>query len=109
MLWSKPAKSLRPGDLIIFSLPGRSTNPGLDAKDVRPERHGEGYLFTIEHFWVVANTHGAQVAVRTRQGGIRILDTADGRMHVASWWERLIYRRRFPRPACGTPHSAPPA
>ncbi|MGD0463578.1 MAG: hypothetical protein ABSB74_13920 [Tepidisphaeraceae bacterium] len=88
---------------MIFSLPTRGTHPGLGAKDVRPERHGEGYLYIIDKFWVVAQTRDKQVVVKTRKGRIHLLDTADPRLHVASWWQRLIYRHRFPKPEPCTP------
>ena len=109
MLWPRPAKSFRPGDRVIFSMPRHGANPGIGAKDIRPERRGEGYRYIVQDFWIVANTDGAQVEVKTRQGRIHILDAADARMHIASWWQRLIYHLRFPKPQSGTPRRSLPA
>ena len=109
MLWPRPAKSFRPGDRVIFSMPRHGANPGIGAKDIRPERRGEGYRYIVQDFWIVANTDGAQVEVKTRQGRIHILDAADARMHIASWWQRLIYHHRFPKPQSGTPRRSLPA
>jgi hypothetical protein len=30
-------------------------------------------------------------------------------MHIASWWQRLIYHHRFPKPQSGTPRRSLPA
>jgi hypothetical protein len=103
MLSSKHPKSFHPGDRVIFSVARRSPNPAHGAKDVRPERKGDAYQYIVEDFLIVANTRGGQIVVKTRQGGIHVLDTDDDRVHVASWWQRLIYRHQFPKPASGTP------
>jgi hypothetical protein len=109
MLWPKPAKSFRPGDRVIFSTPRHGANPGIGAKDVRPEPNGEGYRYIVEDFWIVANTNEAQVVVKTRQGRTHVLDAADARMRVASWWQRLIHHHRFPKRQPGTPQRSLPA
>jgi hypothetical protein len=97
MLSSKPTKSFRPGDCVIFSLHRRSTHPRLGAKEIQPERHGEGYLYLVDDFWLVTQSRGAQVVVKTSRGRFHLLETDDTRLRLASWWQRLIFRHRFPK------------
>jgi len=109
MLSSKPTKSFRPGDRVIFSLRRRSTHLRIGAKDVLPERHGEGYLYLVDSFWLVTQARGALVVVTTGQGRIHLLEAADTRLHPASWWQRLIYYRRFPKLEPSAPRRGLPA
>jgi hypothetical protein len=89
--------SYRPGDRVIFSLTRHGTRVEPQAREVRPEPHGEGYVYAVDKFWVVADQHDGVIAVRTRRGKIYYVEANDPRLHVASWWQRMIYRNRFPK------------
>ena len=95
MLSSESANSFRVGDRVTFSLHRHSTRPRLGAKAVRPEPHGEGYLYMIDNCWLVAKTRGADVVVQTGRGRIHRLHATDARLQLAPWWQRLIFRNRW--------------
>jgi hypothetical protein len=97
MFSSKPASSFRVGDRVIFSLHRQDARPGRGAKTVRPEPNGEGYLYLVDNLWLVAETRGAHVVVQTGRGRIHRLNATDARLHLAPWWQRLIFRNRWPR------------
>jgi len=63
---------------------------------VRPEPLGEGYQYEVDKFWTVREVRDNELVVLTRRGKIRAVDIGDPLLHVANWWERLIYRDRFP-------------
>jgi hypothetical protein len=92
------SRTFRPGDRVIFTAPKHSAHPGPRAKEIWPEPAGEGYSYVVDKFWIVTETRGAQVAVTTRRGKVHLMDADDPHLHLASWWQRLIYRRRFPQP-----------
>jgi hypothetical protein len=91
------SKALQPGDRVIFSAIKHTSHPSPRAKDVRPEPNGEGYLYHVDKFWIVTEKREDQVFLLTRRGKVRVLGADDPRLHVASWWERLVYRKRFPQ------------
>ena len=97
MLSSKPTSTFRPGDRVIFSMHRHGTRPRLGAKVVRPEPHGEGYLYMIDNLWLVAETCGSDVVVQTGRSRIHRLNATDARLHLATWWQRLIFHNRWPR------------
>jgi hypothetical protein len=109
MISAKVPRSFRPGDCVVFTAAKHSAHPGPRAKEIRPELHGEGYVYVVDKFWVVTETRGPQVLIKTRKGKTRQLDAGDPHLHRASWWERLIYRRRFPRLEDCNPHGGVPA
>lgn len=91
------SKTLQPGDRVIFSATKHGPRPTPRAKDVRPEPNGEGYSYCVDKFWIVTEKRERQVFLLTRKGKLRVLGADDPRLHVASWWQRLIYRKRFPQ------------
>jgi hypothetical protein len=90
-------REFNPGDAVIFCVTKRGTHPGPRAKEIRPERYGDGYLYDIDKFWTVTEKRGQQVTLVTRRGKVHLVDADDPHLHRASWWQRLIYRSRFPK------------
>jgi hypothetical protein len=91
-------RNLKPGDQVIYRKPKHSTHPGRRADNVRPAPHGEDYSYHVDKFWVVARVEPDEaVVVRTRRGKEHVVSAHDPHLRRARWWERLLYRRRFPR------------
>lgn len=88
----------RSGDCVIFRKERRDTHLDLGARDVRPEPRGEGYLFVVDEFWRVSELQAGQLLLLAQRGKTRLAEANDPHLHIASWWEHLIYRRRFPKP-----------
>ena len=109
MFSRKVPRPLHPGDWVIFSAPKHGVHPGPRAKDIRPERSGEGYLYVVDKFWVVSEARGNQVVLKTRRGKAHVVDANDPNLRLASWWERLIGRRRFPKPQSSAEQNRLPA
>ena len=88
----------RIGDPVIFRVSKLSTNPGPRAEAIAPAPRGEFYSYEVDKYWVVAEARpDGKVLLRTRRGKERVLDAGNPRLRRAHWWERLLYRRRFPR------------
>lgn len=87
----------RQGDAVIYCVEKHTTCPGPRAKDIRPDRKGDYYSYTVDKFWSVAEvfTDGTLRLV-TRRGKEHIVKSDDPHLRHPSWWEALIYRRRFP-------------
>ncbi len=83
---------------VIFRINKRTPKPGPRARDVTPEEHGENYRYVVEKFWSVAEilADGKLLCV-TRRGKEHLVEATDPRLRQASWWERWLYRERFPR------------
>ena len=84
------------GDRVIFRATKRSTRPTPRAKVVYPEPMGEGYCYEVEKYWLIQQVEEQQVVVRTRRGKTRVLNRDDPALRRAYWWERLLFRDRFP-------------
>jgi hypothetical protein len=51
----------------------------------------------IEKFWLVVAVQPDQtLVVRTRRGKLHTLAPDDPNLRRSHWWERLLFRRRFP-------------
>ncbi|MBW3540099.1 MAG: hypothetical protein KY476_07510 [Planctomycetes bacterium] len=94
-------QSFKPGDLVIYRKPKRSTHPGPRAADVHATPKGEEYLYVVDKFWVVIESRGQTVVVRTRRGKTHEVEARDPHLRRARWWEKLLYRHRFPRSTAG--------
>jgi hypothetical protein len=92
----KEAPSYQVGDRVVFRACKRSTHPGPRAQHVRPEPSGEGYQYEVDKFWIVRERRGEQLILVTRRGKLRAVDNNDPALRRAGWWERLMYRDRFP-------------
>lgn len=87
-----------PGDPVIFRMGKCTTHPGPRAKEVSPAPHGEYYRYVVDKFWVVARVlEDHNLVVRTRRGKEHLVRDSDPRLRRPSWWERLMYKDRFPR------------
>lgn len=91
------SKELHAGDPVVFTATKRGGHPERHAREIRPEPHGEGYVYSIDKFWTVTGKRGRQVALMTRRGKVHLVDSDHPGLHRASWWQRLIYRNRFPK------------
>jgi hypothetical protein len=90
---------LQPGDPVIFRISKKSTDPGPRARDVHPAEHGEDYSYIVDKFWTVAEVlSDGTVKLVTRRGKQHIIALDDPRLRPARWWERWLYRNRFPAP-----------
>jgi len=88
----------KPGDPVVYRMQKQSTHPGRRAKNVRPSPHGETYDYLVDKFWIVAEVRqDNKLLVKTRRGKEHLVDASDPNLRRPRWWERLVYRRRFPR------------
>jgi hypothetical protein len=90
-------RTFRLGDCVIFREERRDTHPSSGARDVRPESCGEGYLFVVNEFWRVSELHTGHLLLRASGNKTRVADANDPHLQVAPWWQRLLYRHRFPK------------
>ena len=98
----------RLGDRVVFIATKHRSHPGPRAEKVQPEPHGEGYSYDVKKYWLVTEIRSdGTIAAVTRRGKRRLVRRDDPRLRPARWWERLLYRSRFPQePGSGGP-SAP--
>jgi hypothetical protein len=87
----------QPGDVVVYWKQKSSLHPGPHAKDIQPALHGDSYSYVVEKFWrVVAVQSDHTLVVRTRRGKLHSLFSNDANLRKAHWWERLLFRHRFP-------------
>jgi len=84
------------GDAVIYRQSKLSPHPGPRAEGVRPMPTGEDYSYCVNKFWIIAEDPGDKVVVKTRRGKVHRIDVDDPNLRHAHWWEKLIYRDRFP-------------
>lgn len=89
-------RAFRVGDPVVFCAHKRSSHPGPRARNVWPESYGEGYQYEVDKFWLVHEAQGNRLILRTRRGKLHVVDAEDVRLRRARWWERVLYRGRFP-------------
>jgi len=92
------AAHFKPGDCVIYRKPKFSVHPGPHARDIHPAPNGDSYSYWVGKFYRVIAVLAHEVVVRTRRGRQRTLVTADPALRRAHWWERLLFRHRFPPP-----------
>lgn len=86
------------GEPVIYRVTKASVKPGPRAQHVAPSPQGELYSYLIDKFWVVAEIlDGGRVLLRTRRGKEHVISQDDPNLRTARWWERLLYRGRFPQ------------
>ncbi len=89
--------SFQRGDRVVFRAEKRGQAPGPRARDVEPEPMGDDYHYFVDKYWVVeAVTSDGRVSVRTRRGKRHLLKIANRNLRPARWWEKLLFRHRFP-------------
>jgi len=85
------------GDLVIYLMTKQSAHPTLRAKTVAPSESGEDYRYLVEKFWIVCEiTKEGELIVQTRRGKTRTISPEDPNLKRANWWQRWLYRGRFP-------------
>ena len=85
------------GDAVIFQISKVSADPGPRARDVHPSEFGETYRYLVDKHWRVAEVFAdGSLALVTRRGKRHIIEANDPRLRHARWWERWLFRRRFP-------------
>ena len=88
----------RPGEPVIYSVTKTSTQPGPRAKAIFPAPGGDEYHYEVDKFWIVAAIRDdGKLVLRTRRGKEHVIDPQDPLLRRARWWERLVYRSRFPQ------------
>jgi hypothetical protein len=93
------ATQFKPGDLVVYHKHKFSVRPGRHAKEVCPAAHGDSYSYSVEKLWrVVAVQPDHQVVLCTRRGKRHTVAEHDPALRRAHWWERLLFRHRFPPP-----------
>ena len=91
------ATHFKPGDCVIYRKQKSSAHPGPNAKSVWPAANGDHYTYFVYKFYrVVALETDDKIVVITRRGRRHTLAASDRALRRASWWHRLLLRRRFP-------------
>jgi len=86
------------GEPVIYRKQKHSTAPGPRAKAIEPAPHGEDYSYIVDKFWVVVECPATdRVLLSTRRGKQHVVAASDPNLRPARWWERLLYRDRFPK------------
>jgi hypothetical protein len=95
-------KALKPGDPVIYRKTKHSTHPGPRAAQVDPAAHGDDYTYQVDKFWIVVVVEAdGRVEVCTRRGKRLTVRADDPALRRARWWERLLFRHRFPKLPAG--------
>ena len=85
-----------PGDWVVYRKTKHSEQPGPRASNVAPARHGEGYTYTIDKYWVVRDVlPDGQLLIRTRRGKEHVVSPNDPVLRRANLLQRLLHRARF--------------
>ncbi|MGC1274630.1 MAG: hypothetical protein WBC44_13070 [Planctomycetaceae bacterium] len=84
------------GDRMVYRKTKFGTSPGPRATAVAPARHGEGYSYIVDKFWIVTDVlDDNRLRMRTRRGKEHVVRADDPNLRPARWWERWLYRERF--------------
>lgn len=99
---------LKPGDCVVYTKHKFSDHPGRHARSIFPAPNGDSYAYCVDKFYrVLAVQAEGRVVVLTRRGRQHVLSAADPALRRARWWERLLFRRRFPSGLEATEPAAP--
>jgi hypothetical protein len=91
--------TFKTGDRVVYRRTKVGPCPSRRARRVDPAPRGEDYVYEVDRFWLVADVRDdGTLVLRTRRGKQHLIRPADPNLRPASWWERLLYRDRFPRP-----------
>lgn len=84
------------GTPVIYRKDKCSSRPGRRARAVAPTR-GDTYTYYVNKFWLVErNLNENELVVRTRRGKRHIVKADNPSLRKANFWERLLFRNRFP-------------
>ena len=86
----------RVGERVICRVCKRSTHPGPRAQHIRPEPSGDGYQYEVEKCSIILEVRDRHLVLLTRKGKVRVVDLNDSSLRRAGWWDRILYRDRFP-------------
>jgi hypothetical protein len=87
----------KPGDCVIYRKRKYSVHPSPKARDIYPAQSGDFYSYSVDKYWtVVAVQPDHTLVVCTRRGKQLTLADDDPALRRAHWWERFLFRRRFP-------------
>jgi hypothetical protein len=90
----------RRGAPVVYRLTKSSIKPGPRAQRVDPAPRGDSYSYLVEKYWVVRDVlPDGRLLLATRRGKEHTIDSDDPNLRHARWWERIVYRSRFPDPA----------
>lgn len=90
-------RQIKCGDLVIYRKTKHSFRPSPHAQAVYPVPNGDDYTYCIDKYWTVVTVQPTgKVVVCTKRGKVHTLDANDPVLRAATWWERLLLRRRFP-------------
>jgi hypothetical protein len=84
------------GDLVIYAKTKHGVRPGPRAKHVAPAELGDDYSYQVDKFWVVTASEDESITLKTRRGKKHTVAADDPNLRKARWWERWLYRGRFP-------------
>lgn len=91
-------RKFQPGDSVVCRVTKHSSRPSRRAKRIAASRHGDGYNYCVDKYWVVVDiAEDNKLVVRTRRNKTRLVDGASHVLRRAHWWELLLLRNRFPR------------
>jgi hypothetical protein len=84
------------GDWVIYCKTKYTTHPGQRAKDVRADANGDGYYYSVDKHWLVANVLAdGKLLLQTRRGKQHVIKADDPNLRPATLWERICYRAQF--------------
>lgn len=89
-------RRFRVNDWVICTREKYSVSPGKRAKNINPSPHGDLYSYEVDKYWIVREVRPSELVLETRTGKRHVVPANDLRLRVANWWERWLYKGRFP-------------
>lgn len=101
------SKAFHVGDKVVYAKQKISTSPGKRAEEISPTPKGDTYTYVVDKYWVVAEVlaDGA-LKLRTRRGKEHTIHNDDPLLRRPSWWEKLLYAKRFTLQTTADPSSS---
>lgn len=84
------------GDKLIYHKPKHSSNPSLNAKDLKPSEHGEEYDYTIKKYWIFLQEVDGYCTCLTPTFKLNYIKVTDVHLRKANIFEQIFFKRRFP-------------
>ena len=89
-------RSFVKGAWVVYCKTKYATYPSRRAKNVVAVERGDGYNYSVDKFWVVANVLAdGKLLLQTRRGKQHVIDRNDPNLRLATLWERIRHRARF--------------
>jgi hypothetical protein len=83
-------------DWVICTREKYGLSPGKRAKNITPAPHGDLYSYEVDKYWIVREISETELILETRTGKQHVVPLTDRRVRLATWWERWLYKGRFP-------------